>query len=285
MDAGKGATGGWRDLYERWQGHFTRSKDREEQLLDRFRDPKDPLKVLIVTAKLLTGFDAPILQAMYLDKPLRDHNLLQAICRTNRTYDNKTHGLIVDYLGIFDDVQQALDTAPTARTAVESMMRVNVDAYVHPKKPRGCMIVLSSLVGALFGGMWGFIPGFLKARTGAHEVITTIMLNYIAAQVVFFALRSTFLRAPGSTSPVSKNLTPIADVPLLIDLPGIRLDFGFIVALVMAVIAQRTRFGRYVYMVGGNREAAEYSGLNVKLILGSVMVISAVCAGIGGIGW
>jgi type I restriction enzyme, R subunit len=65
--------------------------------------------VLIVTSKLLTGFDAPILQAMYLDKPLRDHTLLQAICRTNRPYgEAKTHGLIVDYLGVFDDVAQAL---------------------------------------------------------------------------------------------------------------------------------------------------------------------------------
>ena len=65
--------------------------------------------MLIVTSKLLTGFDAPILQAMYLDKPLRDHTLLQAICRTNRPYgEEKTHGLIVDYLGVFDDVAQAL---------------------------------------------------------------------------------------------------------------------------------------------------------------------------------
>lgn len=89
---------------------YARSRDEEEKLLDRFRDPNDPLKLLIVTAKLLTGFDAPILQAMYLDKPLRDHTLLQAICRTNRTYgDKKTHGLIVDYLGVFDDVAKALE--------------------------------------------------------------------------------------------------------------------------------------------------------------------------------
>ena len=89
---------------------FDRSKDEEERLLERFRDPKDPLKLLIVTSKLLTGFDAPILQAMYLDKPLRDHTLLQAICRVNRTYsDTKSHGLIVDYLGIFDDVAKALE--------------------------------------------------------------------------------------------------------------------------------------------------------------------------------
>ena len=90
----------WRDLYGR-------DRDAEEKVLDRFRDQADPLQLLIVTAKLLTGFDAPILQVQYLDKPLRDHTLLQAICRTNRTYPSKTHGLIVDYLGIFDDVAQA----------------------------------------------------------------------------------------------------------------------------------------------------------------------------------
>lgn len=88
---------------------YKRDRDAEEKLLDRFRDPKDPLKIIIVTSKLLTGFDAPILQTMYLDKPLRDHTLLQAICRTNRPYgEQKTHGLIVDYLGVFDDVAQAL---------------------------------------------------------------------------------------------------------------------------------------------------------------------------------
>ena len=89
---------------------YKRDRDAEEKLLDRFRDGNDPLQILIVTAKLLTGFDAPILQAMYLDKPLRDHTLLQAICRTNRTYGNqKTHGLIVDYLGVFDDVAKSLE--------------------------------------------------------------------------------------------------------------------------------------------------------------------------------
>ena len=89
---------------------YDRTRDEEERLLDRFRDPADPLKLIIVTSKLLTGFDAPILQAMYLDKPLRDHTLLQAICRVNRTYSElKTHGLIVDYLGIFDDVAAALE--------------------------------------------------------------------------------------------------------------------------------------------------------------------------------
>ena len=91
-----------------WKLH-ARNKDEEEKLLTRFRDPADPLSFVIVTSKLLTGFDAPILQVMYLDKPMKDHNLLQAICRTNRTFgQEKTHGLIVDYIGIFDDVARAL---------------------------------------------------------------------------------------------------------------------------------------------------------------------------------
>lgn len=89
---------------------YRRDRDEEGKLLDYFREATSPLKLVIVTAKLLTGFDAPILQVMYLDKPMKDHNLLQAICRTNRTYDEgKTYGLIVDYIGIFDNVAKALD--------------------------------------------------------------------------------------------------------------------------------------------------------------------------------
>lgn len=85
------------------------AEDEENQLLDKFRDEKSELKFLIVTNKLLTGFDAPALQVMYLDKTIKDHNLLQAICRTNRTYPHKTHGLIVDYIGVFSDVARAFE--------------------------------------------------------------------------------------------------------------------------------------------------------------------------------
>jgi type I restriction enzyme, R subunit len=89
---------------------FRRDRDAEAKLLDYFREKDSPLKLVIVTSKLLTGFDAPILQAMYLDKPMKDHTLLQAICRTNRVYGTeKNHGLIVDYIGIFDNVANALD--------------------------------------------------------------------------------------------------------------------------------------------------------------------------------
>lgn len=88
---------------------FRRSRDEEKKLLDQFRDPLSPLKMVIVTSKLLTGFDAPILQCMYLDKPMKDHTLLQAICRTNRTYKvDKKCGLIVDFVGVFDNVARSL---------------------------------------------------------------------------------------------------------------------------------------------------------------------------------
>lgn len=93
------------DMFKKWH----RTKEEELKVLDDFRNPDNPLQIVIVTSKLLTGFDAPILQVMYLDKPMKDHTLLQAICRTNRVYgQEKSYGLIVDYVGIFDDVAKAL---------------------------------------------------------------------------------------------------------------------------------------------------------------------------------
>jgi len=88
---------------------WTPNADETEAFLSAFNDPADPLRIVIVTAKLLTGFDAPILYCQYLDRPLREHTLLQAVTRTNRVYPpTKSHGLIVDYLGVFDDVAKAL---------------------------------------------------------------------------------------------------------------------------------------------------------------------------------
>ena len=88
---------------------FKRNRSEEKKLLDQFRDPLSPLKFVIVTSKLLTGFDAPILQCMYLDKPMKNHTLLQAICRTNRKYnESKKCGLIVDFVGVFEDVAKSL---------------------------------------------------------------------------------------------------------------------------------------------------------------------------------
>src|SRR5690625_4776649 len=88
---------------------YTLTKAEEKDAISRFKQPmeEDSLAFLIVCDKLLTGFDAPIEQVMYLDKPLKEHNLLQAIARTNRTYDKKTYGLIVDYYGVCGLLEEA----------------------------------------------------------------------------------------------------------------------------------------------------------------------------------
>ncbi len=90
-----------------WQPHI-RSKARREVLAQRFRDPNDPFQIVIVRDMWLTGFDAPSLHTMYLDKPLRGHGLMQAIARVNRVFKDKPGGLVVDYLGLADELRQAL---------------------------------------------------------------------------------------------------------------------------------------------------------------------------------
>ena len=94
------------DIYK----DYKLTKSDQENIIKKFKDKDSQLKLLIVTDKLLTGFDAPVEQVMYLDKIVKEHNLLQAVCRTNRVLDDcKSFGLIVDYVGIFDDIAKALN--------------------------------------------------------------------------------------------------------------------------------------------------------------------------------
>jgi type I restriction enzyme, R subunit len=90
-----------------WQEHI-RNKPRRKAIGDRLRDPKDPLKLVLVRDMWLTGFDAPCLHTLYVDKPMTGHNLMQAIARVNRVFKDKEGGLIVDYLGIAQDLKKAL---------------------------------------------------------------------------------------------------------------------------------------------------------------------------------
>jgi type I restriction enzyme R subunit len=99
-------TGSASDLLE-WQQHI-RNKARREALAKRFKDPNDPLKLVIVRDMWLTGFDVPCLHTMYVDKPMRSHGLMQAIARVNRVFKDKPGGLVVDYLGLADQLKRAL---------------------------------------------------------------------------------------------------------------------------------------------------------------------------------
>ncbi len=139
------------DEYKAWR----RTRDEEARVLDDFRDPSNPLQIVIVTSKLLTGFDAPILQAMYLDKPMKDHTLLQAICRTNRVYGHdKSFGLIVDYVGIFDDVAKALSFDAES---VEKIIS-NIEA-------------VKASVPGLVEKCIGFFPGVDRTREGWEALV------------------------------------------------------------------------------------------------------------------
>ena len=112
-----------------WQTHI-RSKARREDLALRFREPKDAFQIVIVRDMWLTGFDAPSLHTMYLDKPMRGHGLMQAIARVNRVFKDKPGGLVVDYLGLADELKKALATytesGGTGKTALDQAEAVAV---------------------------------------------------------------------------------------------------------------------------------------------------------------
>jgi len=105
-----------------------RNKARREDLANRFRDPRDPLKIVIVRDMWLTGFDAPSLHTMYIDKPMRGHGLMQAIARVNRVFSDKPGGLVVDYLGLAHELKQALatytETGGTGKAAIDQVEAV-----------------------------------------------------------------------------------------------------------------------------------------------------------------
>jgi len=110
-----------------WQPHI-RNKLRREELAKRFKDPKDPFKVVIVRDMWLTGFDAPCLHTMYVDKPMRGHGLMQAIARVNRVFKDKPGGLVVDYLGLADQLKDALanytESGGKGQTAIDQEVAV-----------------------------------------------------------------------------------------------------------------------------------------------------------------
>jgi type I restriction enzyme R subunit len=112
-----------------WQPHI-RNKPRREALANRFRDPKDAFRLVLVRDMWLTGFDAPSLHTMYIDKPMRGHGLMQAIARVNRVFKDKPGGLVVDYLGLAQELKQALATytesGGTGRTALDQSEAVAV---------------------------------------------------------------------------------------------------------------------------------------------------------------
>jgi len=136
----------------------------------------------------------------------------------------------------------------------------------------------------LGGAIWGGLSGLLKARTGAHEVITTIMLNFIALFMVDYLLKSSLFQSEGRSDPISKKANESARFPTLFG--DFRLHIGFLVALAAVLfvwwLMYRSTIGFQFRSVGANPDGSRYAGMNVAWIYVSVMVVSGGLAGIGG---
>ena len=152
--------------------------------------------------------------------------------------------------------------------------------------PPGIHMIVAILAGLAGGGIWAFIVGILKARTGAHEVIVTIMLNYIALYLVDYLLNSPVLRDPSSNAPVSPSEKSTAVFFHILG-PNYSLNFGFILAIAATIfcwwLLNRSSLGFKLRAVGENPRAARVAGIRINRMYVYVMVISGILVGFAGV--
>nr|WP_237740764.1 ABC transporter permease [Arthrobacter crystallopoietes] len=152
--------------------------------------------------------------------------------------------------------------------------------------PVGLHLLLVIIAGIIGGALWAGIVGLLKAKTGAHEVILTIMLNYVALNLVLYLLTTPAFQRPGSSNPISPQLDETARYPLLFG-EGFRLHWGFIVAILATVLVwwllNRSTIGFELRAVGANPTAARTAGISVTKGYVTVMVIAGALAGLAGV--
>lgn len=155
----------------------------------------------------------------------------------------------------------------------------------HFHLPIGIHILAAALAGAFFAAIWGGIVGLLKARTGAHEVILTIMMNYIASYFILWILKTQSFLRPGRIDPIAPEVNQNARLPLLAG-SNFRLNFGIFIALAAAVfvwwLLTKTTIGFKFRAVGANGQAAKTAGISVPFVITSTMMICGALAGLGG---
>lgn len=151
--------------------------------------------------------------------------------------------------------------------------------------PAGVHILAAALAGVVLAAIWGGLVGFLKAKTGAHEVILTIMLNYIAGYFILWLLKTkTFLR-PGRIDPIAPEVAESARLPLLAG-ENFRIHAGIFIALAAALfvwwLLTKTTIGYKFRAVGANSQAARTAGISVPFVITATMMICGALAGLGG---
>jgi simple sugar transport system permease protein len=146
-------------------------------------------------------------------------------------------------------------------------------------------ILVATLAGVILAALWGGIVGLLKAKTGAHEVIVTIMLNYIAAKFLLFLLSTKYFLRPGRLDPIAPPVKESAKLPLLFGV-DYRVNIGIFIALAAAVfiwwLLNRSIIGFRFRAVGANSSAARTAGISVSAAMIATMAISGALAGMGG---
>lgn len=153
--------------------------------------------------------------------------------------------------------------------------------------PAPFAIVMVMLFGVIGGAAWAFIPGYLKARLGASEVITTIMLNFIATNILFFlVINVEFIQMPPYIQPVSKELSQFVELPGILPIEGLRLNISIIIALITAALVSvflfRSTRGFELRAAGLNIAAAKYAGMGAATSIITAMLISGAISGLGG---
>ncbi|MGO8693944.1 MAG: ABC transporter permease [Rectinemataceae bacterium] len=157
--------------------------------------------------------------------------------------------------------------------------------FLLPGMPAFLHVIFALIVGAAFGAVWGFVPGILKAKTGAHEVITSMMLNYVALNLLTFLLTSELYQAPPRLEAVSKAVVPGARLPLLLG-PSLRVNLGFVIAVLLVIgvawLLKRSSTGFRFRMLGLNREATRVAGVNIEFQYVLAMTLAGMLVGLGG---
>ncbi|MDC7222575.1 MAG: ABC transporter permease [Spirochaetales bacterium] len=232
---------------------------------------------------ILWAIDAEVLRtfAVIFIEPLKSMYIITEVLI-------RTIPLIFVALGISVAFRSGIINIGAEGQMLMGILGATIIAVTFPSLPKGIMIPLALLAGTLFGVLYGAIPALLKTRLNVSELLSTVMLNYIAIQIYVFCIRGPLIDpeelVTGSGTPQSMRFPKAAWLSRLI--PGTRLHTGLIIALVLAVLLYlllwRTSFGYKMRAAGAGKKSARYGGINVARYLITAMCISGGFAGLAG---
>ena len=239
------------------------------------------LAVIFISSVILVVLDAPILRTFYTIciMPLtRSLHITEILIRAIP--------LAITAIGVSVAYRSGIINIGAEGQMAMGILAFTATALALPDVPRPVLLPFALLMAALSGGIWGFIPGILKAKLNVSELLSTVMLNYIAAQFYTFCLRVVMMdpaeKMSGGGTPQSMRLT---ENVWLSRISG-RLHYGIVIAVVLAVLIYillwKTTVGYKMRASGSGARAARYGGINVPLFVVASMVISGAFAGLAG---